>query len=87
MGALVLAIPPFIFKILSTNTNFGVQDHTGQFKEISREPTRDRLVTTDFTETLQQWRNPYNPSLDKVCNVDTLDKVCKLSLQEMLILS
>lgn len=65
-------IHPLVVPFPNVNSGIGrltssqnIADGTGQFKKISREPTRDRLVTTDFTETLQQWRNPYSPTLDK----------------------
>jgi len=37
-----------------------IADSTGQFNELSREPTRDIKMKTDFLDTVHKWISPYN---------------------------
>lgn len=37
-----------------------IDESTGQFKEVKKEPNRDIKIRTDFTETIHKWISPYN---------------------------
>jgi len=37
-----------------------IDESTGQFKELTKEPQRNIKLKTDFTETIHKWISPYN---------------------------
>lgn len=57
-----------IFPILSVCSycHLPQKPSTGEFNELTRNPTRDRKLWTSFTETIHQFVSPYNKNKNEV---------------------
>ena len=48
------------YRYVCVDDYFHAQESTGQFRELTKMPRRNKKMVTSFTDTIHKWLSPYN---------------------------